>query len=174
MSFEMIAGLTTVEAAPNEAADGHVDPALATRATQAAVVILWTAVLLLTCEAKKMSATDVNKAFIAKMLGEKKRLEDFPDRFSPDLVMIEPATLPFGGTYRGLQEFQRFYPEVRRYYDFDTWKLLGVYGDGDTVFATTSVGVAGTSTVMYIAEQFTFAGTKIVEVRVHVCGVKQN
>jgi hypothetical protein len=61
---------------------------------------------------------------------------------------------------------------VRRYYDFDAWKVLGVYGDGDTVFATTRVGIAGTSKVMYIAEQFTFSGTKIVEVRVHVCDVK--
>jgi hypothetical protein len=153
---------------------GMIDLRWPYRATQAVAVVLWIAVLILTCEAKKMSTTDANKAFIAKMLGEKKRLEDFPDRFSPDLVMIEPAALPFGGTYRGLQQFQRFYPEVRRYYDFDTWKVLGVYGDGDTVFATTRVGVAGTSTVMYIAEQFTFAGTRIVEVRVHICGVEQN
>jgi len=47
-----------------------------------------------------------------------------------------------------------------------------VYGDGNTVFATSRVNVAGTTTVMYIAEQFTFAGTKIVEVRVHVSDVK--
>jgi hypothetical protein len=134
---------------------------------------LWLPALTITCQDNTMSTTPANKAFIAKMLGEKKRLEDFPDRFNPDLVMIEPVTLPFGGTYRGLQEFQRFYPDVRRYYDFDTWQVLGVYGDGDTVFATTRVGVAGTSTVMYIAEQFTFSGTKIVEVRVHVCDVKQ-
>jgi len=119
-----------------------------------------------------MTTTLSNKAFIAKMLGEKKRLEDFPDRFEPNLVMHEPAMLPFGGTYRGLQEFQAFYPKVRRYYDFETWQLLGVYGDGDTVFATTRVNVADTSTVMYIAEQFTFVGTKIVDVRVHVSDVK--
>jgi hypothetical protein len=142
--------------------------------TQAAALFPWIAALTIGCEASTMTTTNANKAFITKMLSEKKRLEDFPDRFNPDLVMIEPATLPFGGTYRGLQDFKRFYPEVRRYYDFETWQVLGVYGDGDTVFATTRVGVAGTSTVMYIAEQFTFSGTKIVEVRVHVCDVKQN
>jgi SnoaL-like domain len=136
-------------------------------------VIAWMAMSTVGCEAHRMTTTESNKAFITTMLSQKKRLEDFPDRFDPDLVMIEPKTLPFGGTYRGLQEFQRFYPEVRRYYDFETWHVLGVYGDGDTVFATTRVGVAGTSTVMYIAEQFTFIGTKIVEVRVHVCDVPQ-
>ena len=119
-----------------------------------------------------MTPTESNKAFISQMLGQKKRLEDFPDHFEPNIVMHEPALLPFGGTYRGLQEFQRFYPKVREYYDFGTWQLLGVFGDGDTVFATTRVNVAGSSTVMYIAEQFTFAGTKIVEVRVHVSDVK--
>ncbi len=112
---------------------------------------------------------DRNAELIATMLGEKKRLEDFPDRFDPDLVMHEPASLPFGGSYRGLEDFQRFYPTVRRYYDFDTWELLGVHGGGNTVFATTRVQVAGTSTLMYIAEQFTFVGDRIVEVRVHVC-----
>jgi len=121
---------------------------------------------------RSMTTTQSNKAFITKMLSEKKRLEDFPDRFEANLEMYEPAVLPFGGTYRGLREFQRFYPEVRRYYDFDTWQLLGVYADGETVFATTRVAVAGTSQVMYIAEQFTFNGDKIKQVRVHICDTK--
>jgi len=116
-----------------------------------------------------MTTTESNKAFITKMLSEKKRLEDFPGRFDPNLEMCEPAMLPFGGTYRGLREFQSFYPEVRRYYDFDTWELLGVYADGETVFATTRVKVAGTPRIMYIAEQFTFNGDKITQVRVHIC-----
>lgn len=116
-----------------------------------------------------MNVTEANKSFVAEMLGEKKRLEDFPDRVDPNLVMHEPASLPFGGTYRGLADFQRFYPEVRRFYDFETFQLLGVYADGDTVFATARVRIAGSSSSMFIAEQFTFVGTKLTEVRVHVC-----
>jgi hypothetical protein len=45
--------------------------------------------------------------------------------------------------------------------------------DGDTVFATTRVNVAGASTVMYIAEQFTFVGPRIVDVGVHVDDVRE-
>jgi hypothetical protein len=116
-----------------------------------------------------MNAKEVNKSFVAQMLGEKKRLEDFPDRVDPNIVTHEPASLPFGGTYRGLAEFQRYYPEVRRYYDFDSFRLLGVYADGDTVFATIRVGVADSDSLMFIAEQFTFSGTMLTEVRVHVC-----
>ncbi len=36
------------------------------------------------------------------------RLEDHPERFDAKLVMHEPASLPFGGTYHGLEEFQKF------------------------------------------------------------------
>jgi hypothetical protein len=116
-----------------------------------------------------MTTTDENKAFIQAMLGLKKQLTDYPDRFDPAIAMHEPQMLPFGGDYRGVDDFQKFYPAVRSYYDFSTWELLGVYGDGDTVFATTRVNIANTSRHMYIAEQFTFSGRKLIDVRVHVC-----
>lgn len=58
---------------------------------------------------------------------------------------------------------------MRSYYDFSTWQVLGVYADGDTVFATTRVTIANSARTMYIAEQFTFSGRKLVDVRVHVC-----
>lgn len=118
-----------------------------------------------------MTTTDDNKAFIKDMLGSKKQLTDYPDRFDPALTMHEPQMLPFGGDYRGIADFQKFYPRVRTYYDFSTWELLGVYGDGDTVFATTRVQIANTDKSMYIAEQFSFSGRKLVDVRVHVCDV---
>ena len=116
-----------------------------------------------------MTNTEANKAFIQEMIGQKKRLEDYPDRFDIKLLMHEPASLPFGGTYHGLEEFQKFYPEVRSFYDFDRFELLGVYGDGDMVFATIRAGLTGSDGVIFIAEQFRFDGTKLVEVRLHIC-----
>ena len=116
-----------------------------------------------------MGIAESNKAFVAEMLGQKKRLEDFPERVDPDLVMHEPAHLPFGGTHRGLHEFQRFYPRVRSYYDFERFQLLGVCAEGNTVFATAQVPIAGSQSTMFIAEQFTFSGTRLIEVRVHTC-----
>jgi hypothetical protein len=124
---------------------------------------------IVACREPRMTTTDDNKAFIKEMLGSKKQLTDYPDRFDPKIAMHEPQMLPFGGDYRGMDDFQKFYPEVRRYYDFSTWELLGVYGDGDTVFATTRVTIANTAKTMFIAEQFTFSGRKLVDVRVHVC-----
>ncbi|WP_127753245.1 nuclear transport factor 2 family protein [Devosia sp. 1566] len=116
-----------------------------------------------------MSLTDENKAFIQEMISSKRRLEDYPDRFDDDLIMHEPASLPFGGTYRGLGEFQKFYPSVRAFYDFERFELLGVYGDGDIVFATIRAGLVGSAGTIHLAEQFLFAGSKLVEVRLHIC-----
>lgn len=116
-----------------------------------------------------MTQTDDNKDFIEEMLGSKKQLTDYPDRFDSDITMHEPRMLPFGGDYQGTDAFRKFYPQVRNYYDFSTWELLGVYGDGDTVFATTRVAIAATAQTMYIAEQFTFREGKLIDVRVHVC-----
>jgi uncharacterized protein YndB with AHSA1/START domain len=126
------------------------------------------------CQEASMTSTDENKAFIKEMLGSKKQLTDYPDRFDPRLTMHEPRMLPFGGDYQGVDEFRSFYPKVRSYYDFSTWELLGVYGDGDTVFATTRVTIANTKKTMYIAEQFTFSGRKLVDVRVHVCDAENS
>lgn len=55
-------------------------------------------------ETATTSATLSNKAFIAEMLGQKKRLEGYPDRADPNLIMHEPTSLPFGGTYTGLTD----------------------------------------------------------------------
>jgi hypothetical protein len=115
------------------------------------------------------SETLSNREFVAEMLGQKKRLEDYPDRVDPNLVMHEPMSLPFGGTYRGLDDFKRFYGKVREFYDFETWQLVDVVGDGDIVFSTSQVRVAGRDTTMHIAERFRFSGTTLVEVRVFIC-----
>jgi hypothetical protein len=116
-----------------------------------------------------IAQTESNKAFVAEMLGLKRRLEDYPDRVDPNLVMHEPASLPFGGTYRGLDDFKRFYAKVRTFYDFDTWKLIDVVADGEIVFSTSEVRVAGRDTTMHIAERFRFSGASLVEVRVFIC-----
>lgn len=118
---------------------------------------------------KESSFTAQNRAFVLEMLGEKKRLEDYPDRVDPRLTVYEPAALPFGGTYTGIAELTRFYDEVRAFYDFKTWQLLDVIADGDIVFSTSRVRIAGRNATMHIAERFRFRGSTLVEVRVFTC-----
>jgi hypothetical protein len=110
-----------------------------------------------------------NRAFVLEMLGEKRRLEDYPDRVDPNLTVYEPAVLPFGGTYTGIAEFTRFYDKVREYYDFSTWQLTDVVAEGDIVFSTSRVHIAKRNARMHIAERFRFRGTTLIEVRVFIC-----
>lgn len=110
-----------------------------------------------------------NRAFVLEMLGEKKRLEDYPDRVDPDLTVYEPAALPFGGIYTGIAEFTRFYDKVRAFYDFTTWQLQDVVAEGDIVFSTSRVRIAKRNATMHIAERFRFRGTTLFEVRVFIC-----
>ena len=66
------------------------------------------------------------------------------------------------------QLVDRFYAKVRDYYDFNTWELIDVIAQGDIVFSTSRVRVAGQPVTMHIAERFRFSGETLVEVRVFI------
>lgn len=111
--------------------------------------------------------TAANKAFILEMIGQKKRLTDYPDKASDSMVVYEPSSLPFGGTYRGMKAFEEFYPKVREFYDFEHFDLLNVYADADKVFAISKAAIAHTNDSILLCEQFTFNRGKITEVRLY-------
>jgi hypothetical protein len=122
------------------------------------------------CKTKNDSAmekenTAANKAFILEMIGQKKQLKDYPGRASDSMIVYEPSSLPFGGTYKGLQAFEQFYPKVREFYDFTRFELLNVYADDNMVFAIEKAGIAHTNDSILLCEQFTFRQGKIAEVR---------
>lgn len=114
------------------------------------------------------SNTTRNKAFILEMIGQKKKLEDYPDKASAEMVVREPSSLSFGGTYRGLDSFEEFYPEVRKFYDFSKFELQQVYGDGDHVFAIIKAGIANTNDSLLLCEHITFNEGKIIEVQLFI------
>jgi len=108
-----------------------------------------------------------NKAFVLEMIGQKKQLSDYPDRVSDAIVVHEPSSLPFGGTYRGIKAFEQFYPRVRAFYDFTHFELQHVYADGDKVFAISKAAIAHTSDSILLCEEMTFSHGKVVEVRLY-------
>ena len=116
-----------------------------------------------------MEDTKANKAFILEMIGEKKKLEDYPDKASDSMVVYEPSSLPFGGVYKGINAYEKFYPEVRKFYDFSRFELINVYAEADVVFAIIKAGIAHTKNdSILLCEQFTFKEGKIVEVRLYI------
>ena len=122
------------------------------------------------CKSNTMQKEDAagNKAFVLEMISRKKQLTDYPDRASDSMVVYEPSSLPFGGTYRGMKAFEQFYPKVRQFYDFNHFDLLNVYADEDKVFAISKAAIAHTSGSILLCEQFTFNQGKIVEVRLYL------
>ena len=122
------------------------------------------------CKSDSMQKEDTagNKAFVMEMISQKKQLTDYPDRASDSMVVYEPSSLPFGGTYRGMKAFEQFYPKVRAFYDFKHFHLLNVYADEDKVFAISKAAIAHSDGNILLCEQFTFRGGKIVEVRLYI------
>lgn len=109
-----------------------------------------------------------NRAFILEMIGQKKQLSDYPDRALDSMVVYEPSSLPFGGTYRGIRAFEQFYPKVRAFYDFRHFNLLNVYADQDKVFAISKAAIAHSNGSILLCEEFTFSGGKIAAVRLYL------
>jgi len=134
--------------------------------------ILLLSVLLIpgsSCNTNNMEKEDTaaNKAFILEMIGQKKQLTDYPDKMSDSMVVYEPSSLPFGGTYRGIKAFEQFYPKVREFYDFKRFTLVNVYADSDKVFAISNAAIANTEDKIQLCEEFTFKQGKIIEVRLY-------
>jgi hypothetical protein len=97
-----------------------------------------------------------NKEFVREMIGQRKSLDDYPERISPDLTIYEPSSLPFGGVYKGVNAFKQFYPKVREFYDFNQFNILNIYEDSNSVFVTISTVIAKTKEPIRLCEQITF------------------
>lgn len=119
------------------------------------------------------SLNNTNKAFIEMLLSNKLPLKNYPERVSEDFVLYEPSSLPFGGKYVGLEEYEKFaVPKIAEYYDFSRFEFVGVYGDKNIIFAILKIGVRNTDEVLYLCEQFTFKDDKITEIRVFASNYK--
>jgi hypothetical protein len=87
--------------------------------------------------------------------------------FYPSLY--EPQTLPFGGTYIGLAEYETLaVPKIQGYYDFNRFEFIGIYAERNVVFGLLKIGIKNSEKSLSLCEQFTFDGNKIKEIKVFV------
>lgn len=115
-----------------------------------------------------MENAEANKALVLKLFADNNVLENFPGYAKPNVTIHEPSSLPFGGTYNGLDEFSQLYPYVSKFYDSSRSKLINAYAAGNVVFVILQSGVAGTPDYLLVCEQFTFDEGKIAEIRVFI------
>lgn len=88
--------------------------------------------------------------------------------FSSNIVLHEPESLPYGGTYIGLEEIAGAVGEIAQRLDLSGLHVEKLIGDSETVVALvrgTWRGDNGRNVEVRLSEWFTFADGKVVELR---------
>jgi ketosteroid isomerase-like protein len=93
----------------------------------------------------------------------------FLDKLASDVVISEPAFLPYGGTYTGRDVFVRSVgPQVSGLLKMPTLVVDRLLIEGDCAIAIVRVEVAATGEQIEVAEELVVRDGKVVGVRVFV------
>ena len=83
-----------------------------------------------------------------------------------NVMVLEPPYLPYGGTYRGIAEFQKLLGIISEYADLSTVKLQYAIAEGERVMAVLNILDRKTGKQLHLAEQSTVKNGKVVEMRI--------
>jgi ketosteroid isomerase-like protein len=89
--------------------------------------------------------------------------------FHETMVLIEPESLPYGGTYKGLGEVGAAIGTIAQYVDLAGLKVSRVLADDDTAVAYVTAtwrNPDGTTQEIPMRECYQFSDSKISEMRV--------
>ena len=89
--------------------------------------------------------------------------------FDSNMVLVEPESLPYGGTYKGLAEIGAAIGEIAKYVDLAGLKLQRIIADEETAIASliaTWRGKNGKILEVPMRECYTFSGNKVVAMHV--------
>ncbi|MFE2094438.1 nuclear transport factor 2 family protein [Streptomyces sp. NPDC059460] len=113
------------------------------------------------------SLTERNRAVVESMFAaaNKGDIEGVFSHLSDDIAVIEPLFLPFGGTYRGKDEFLALAQILPNYLNVSTITVHYTIADGDRVAACVGITDIATGELTRFIEQFTVRDGKIVENR---------
>ena len=89
--------------------------------------------------------------------------------FDEAMVLYEPESLPYGGTYKGLNEIGAAIGEISKYVDLAGLKIERVLADDDTAVAFLTATWRypdGRTRQIPMRECYTFRGNKIIAMNV--------
>ena len=111
--------------------------------------------------------TEANRATIAAMYAAAQQgdLQGFFAAMAPDVVVVEPSFLPYGGTYRGIEGLQTLMGEVTQILDMGALKVKRVIADGDHVLGFITVPIVGTDSEVELLEYSIMRDGKVSEIR---------
>jgi ketosteroid isomerase-like protein len=114
--------------------------------------------------------SDSNRALVTSMYEAAKRgdLDTFVAALSPDVVVIEPAFLPYGGTYRGVEAFLSLFADLAATFHIAGLNVDRIIADGDVVLGFLRMPLANQESVLGVIEQSTLRDGKVTEMRIFV------
>jgi uncharacterized protein len=87
--------------------------------------------------------------------------------FSESLVVNEPAFLPYGGVYRGIDGLRAAFDKIRLFLDVTNLSVERLIADGDRVIAIVSIPEHGSGRRILLAEESLCCDGEISEIRVY-------
>lgn len=97
------------------------------------------------------AAEVVRAMYAAALAGD---FDGFFDRISDDLVLEEPAFLPYGGTFHGHAGMQEVLAGAQQVLDYSTMKIVEAFGDGHSATVVVEVNLLADGTSRVILEHW--------------------
>ena len=95
-------------------------------------------------------------------------IEAFVGAASEDLVLEEPAFLPFGGTYHGREGFAAMLTKAATVLDVSSLTVDHIIAEGDQAFGVIRVRAQQDGAQLIVGEESTVRDDKIIKLRIFV------
>ena len=114
--------------------------------------------------------TTVNRRLLADMYAAAKAgdVAGFFSALSPEVVIKEPAFLPYAGTYRGIDEFRALFGDVATYLDMSSLTVDRIVVDGDHALALIRLSTTSGDREVRLAELSILRDGKVDEMEIFV------
>ena len=114
--------------------------------------------------------TTANRRLILDMYAAAKAgdVDGFFSALAPEVVIREPAFLPYGGTYRGIDEFRALFGDVAKYLDMSTLKVDRVVVDWDHAVGLIRLSTTSGAGEVRLAEFSILRDGKVAEMEIFV------
>jgi uncharacterized protein len=113
-------------------------------------------------------STQSTRAIVHKLYEDasQQNFEAFLAALSPDVVVKEPGFLPYGGTYRGLVEFQALFERVGALLDVTRLTVEQIFADGYHAVGIITVPCTNGGAPVRLAETSTLRDGVITEMEI--------
>lgn len=121
-------------------------------------------------ELSETDLTTANRRLIVDMYAAAKAgdVAGFFSALSPEVVITEPTFLPYGGTYRGIDEFRALFGDVAKFLDMSSLQVDHIVADGDHAVGLIRLSTTSGDGEVRLAEHSILRDGKVAEMQIFV------